>query len=195
MDLNLIDHSILNDCIRGKREAEYKLYQLTHSYLMSICIRYTRNEEKAREMLNLGFHRILSKLSKFRQHEVPFKSWVRVVMINTLINEFNKEKSHRETIRYVNEYMEDGDYSVVNEAVKQLDIKEIYKLIARLPDMNQRIFNLYYIDGYKQREIAELLDINENTCKWYLTVAKEKLKDMILTSDILINHTNNERAR
>lgn len=186
MDLNQIDHSLLNNCIKGKTEAEYKLYQITHSYLMSICIRYTRNEDKAREMLNMGFHRILNKLDKYRQNEVPFKSWIRVVMINTLINEFNREKSHYNTIQYVEHYVESGDFSVVNEAVKQMDIKEIYKLIAKLPFPHQQIFNLYYLDGYKHREIAELMQINENTCKWYLNTAKEKLKDMIHAMEIVL---------
>lgn len=61
MYLNQIDHSLLNDCIKRKTEAEYKLDQISHSYLMCICIHYTRNEDKAREMLNMGFHRILDK--------------------------------------------------------------------------------------------------------------------------------------
>jgi RNA polymerase sigma-70 factor (ECF subfamily) len=54
-----------------------------------------------------------------------------------------------------------------------------------LPAINQQIFNLYYIDGYKHREIAELLNINENTSKWYLTVAKDKLKDMINKMELI----------
>lgn len=52
--------------------------------------------------------------------------------------------------------------------------------------MNQQIFNLYYIDGYKHREIAELLNINENTSKWYLTVAKDKLKEMIYKMELVV---------
>ncbi len=146
---------------------------------MSICIRYTRNENRAKEVLNLGFHKILKNLNKFRQNEVPFKSWIRRVMINTLINEFKKEKIHYNNVQYVEKYFETSEYSSINEAVTRLNIEQIYALIAKLPLVNQQIFNLYYIDGYKHREIAELLNINENTSKWYLTVAKDKLKEMI----------------
>jgi RNA polymerase sigma factor (sigma-70 family) len=146
---------------------------------MSICIRYTKNEDRAKEVLNLGFHRILNYLSKFRQDEVPFKSWIRRVMINTLINEFKKEKTHYSNVQYVESYFETSEYSAINEAVSRLNIEQIYALIAKLPQINRQIFNLYYIDGYKHKEIAELLNINENTSKWYLTVAKDKLKEMI----------------
>lgn len=152
---------------------------------MSICIRYTKNEDRAKEVLNIGFHKILKNLSKLRQDEVPFKAWIRRVMINTLINEFKKEKTHYKNVQYVENYFESSEYSDINEAVTRLDIEQIYALIAKLPLLNQQIFNLFYIDGYKHREIAELLNINENTSKWYLTVAKDKLKDMINKMELI----------
>lgn len=161
------------------------LYKITYSYLMSICIRYTKSENRAKEVLNIGFHKILKNLTRFRQDEVPFKAWVRRVMINTLINEFKKEKTHYNNVEYVENYFESIQHADMNEALARMDIEQIYALIARLPLVNQQIFNLYYIDGYKHREIAELLNINENTSKWYLTVAKDKLKDMINKMELI----------
>jgi RNA polymerase sigma factor (sigma-70 family) len=184
-DLNNIDQKLISDCINHKSEAEFRLYKLTYSYLMSICIRYAKSEDKAKEVLNMGFHKILKNLSKYRQNEVPFKAWIRRVMINTMINEFKKEKIHYNNIEYVENYFESGQYSDINEAVARLDMKQIYALIAQLPLVNQQIFNLYYIDGYKHKEIAELLNINENTSKWYLTVAKDKLKEMINKMELI----------
>ena len=152
---------------------------------MSICIRYTKNENRAKEVLNIGFYKILKNLEKYRHEEVPFKAWLRRVMINTLINEFKKERTHYNNVQYVENYFETSDYSSINEAVARLNIEQIYALIAKLPPVNQQIFNLYYIDGYKHREIAELLNINENTSKWYLTVAKDKLKEMINKTELI----------
>jgi RNA polymerase sigma-70 factor (ECF subfamily) len=152
---------------------------------MSICIRYAKNEDRAKEVLNIGFHRVLKNLSKYRQDEVPFKAWIRRVMINTIINEFKKEKTHYRNLDYIENYVESSQYSDINEAVTSLDIKHIYALISKLPLVNQQIFNLFYIDGYKHWEIAELLNINENTSKWYLTVAKDKLKDMINKMELI----------
>ena len=173
-----IDQRLIADCINCKSSAEYELYKVTFSYLMSICIRYTKNEDRAKEVLNIGFYKILKNLGKYRW-EVPFKAWIRKVMINTLINEYKKEKVHYKNVEYVESYNETNRHSDLNTAIERLDAKEIYTLIAKLPLVNQQVFNLYFIDGYKHREIAELLDINENTSKWHLTVAKDKLKDMI----------------
>jgi RNA polymerase sigma factor (sigma-70 family) len=152
---------------------------------MSICIRYTKSEDRAKEVLNLGFHKVLTNLNKYRQDEVPFKAWLRRVMINTLINEFKKERTHYKNVEYVENYYESSHYSDINEAVARLEIEQIYALIAKLPLVNQQIFNLFYIDGYKHREIAELLNINENKSKWHLTVAKDKLKDMINKMELI----------
>ncbi|MES2679682.1 MAG: sigma-70 family RNA polymerase sigma factor [Bacteroidota bacterium] len=180
-----IDQKLITDCINRKSTAEYELYKITYSYLMSICIRYTKSEDRAKEVLNIGFHRVLKYLAKY-QPEVPFKSWIRKVMINTLINEFRKEKIHYRNLEYVDSYFDTNKHADINEAITRFDVKEIYRLIAKLPLVNQQIFNLYFIDGYKHREIAEMLNINENTCKWHLTVAKEKLKEMINKMDVLI---------
>jgi RNA polymerase sigma factor (sigma-70 family) len=173
-----IDQKLITDCINHESNAEYELYKITYSYLMSICIRYAKNEDRAKEVLNIGFYKILKNLDKYAP-EVPFKAWIRKVMINTLINEFKKEKVHYTNVEYVESYIETSKYSDLNAAIERLDVKEIYALIAKLPFVNQQIFNLYFIDGYKHREIAELLNINENTSKWHLTVAKDKLKEMI----------------
>lgn len=173
-----IQQKLINDCICRDRKAEYELYRLTYPYLMSICIRYTRNKDKATEVLNLGFLRILTQLEKYRT-EVPFKAWIRRVMINTLINEFKKEKVHYGHMEYVEEYYDNGQHASLNDAVRKIDAEEIYGFIASLPAASQQVFNLYYIDGYKHKEIAGMLNITEGTSKWHLNAAREKLKELL----------------
>src|SRR5687767_9544623 len=95
-----IQQKLITACINGERKAEYELYKVTYSYLMSICIRYTRNQDRAKEVLNIGFLKILSNLGKYNS-EIPFKPWIRKVMINTLINEYKKEKVHYSNMQYV----------------------------------------------------------------------------------------------
>ena len=71
----------------------------------------------------------------------------------------------------------------------------IYAFIAKLPPASQRVFNLYYIDGYKHREIAEMLEISEGTSKWHLNAAKERLREMLLKVDQTIDANWNEQGR
>ena len=169
---------LIKDCINRKRKAEYELYKVTYSYLMSICIRYTRNQDLAKENLNMGFLKILTNLEKYSP-EVPFKAWIRKIMINTLIDEYRKHKKHSEVIDYVEEYYETSNYSEQNGAIDKISVDQIHLLIAKLPNMAQQVFNLFVVDGYSHKEIGELLNIEEGTSKWHLNSAREKLKVML----------------
>jgi RNA polymerase sigma factor (sigma-70 family) len=186
-----VQQKLIDDCISRDRRAEFELYKVSYSYLMSICIRYTRNSERATEVLNIGFLRILTNLDKYRP-EVPFKSWIRRVMINTLINEYKKEKKHYEAMLYVDELYDNQNFSELNDAITKIDGDQIYELIARLPPASQQVFNLYFIDGYKHKEIAEMLDISEGTSKWHLNSAREKLKKMLEEIESPINIAHHE---
>jgi RNA polymerase sigma factor (sigma-70 family) len=186
-----IQPELIQSCIKGDRRAEYQLFKLTFSYLMSICIRYTRNEDRAREVLNIGFFKILSNLNKFEINS-PFKPWIRRIMINTLINEYNKEQIHQKNILYVESYIETEDYSELNECLSRSNAEEIFDFIARLAPASRQVFNLYFIDGYKHKEIAELLGISEGTSKWHLNAAKEKLKEMLSKNEMSLKFNTNE---
>ncbi len=181
-----IQQSLIEACIRGERRAEYELYKKSFSYLMSICIRYTRNEEKAKEVMNMGFYKIISNLNKYNT-EIPFKPWARRVMINTLINEFKKEKKHYANVQYVEDYFETDKYAELNSAIAKINAEQLYAFIAKLPPASQQVFNLYFIDGYKHKEIAELLNITEGTSKWHLNAAREKLKEMLASINVTID--------
>jgi RNA polymerase sigma factor (sigma-70 family) len=186
-----IQHQLINDCIRRDRKAEYQLYALTYHYLMSICIRYTRNEDRAKEVLNIGFLKILTGLEKYKQ-EMPFKAWMRKVMVNTLINEFKKEKTNWSIMEYVEEYYDTENYSDINGALRKADTDQIYSFIASLPPASQQVFNLYFIEGYKHREIAAMLDISEGTSKWHLNFSREKLRELLKKNNLLQTMVNYE---
>lgn len=173
-----IQPQLIKDCINRNRRSEYELYKLTYSYLMSICVRYTRNQDLAREILNVGFLKILNKLDKYKE-EIPFKAWIRRIMINTLIDEYRKNKKQSEVIDYVEEYYDNSEYAELNSALDRINTAKIHELITKLPPMAQQVFNLFVVDGYSHKEIAEMLSIEEGTSKWHLNSARTKLKEML----------------
>jgi RNA polymerase sigma factor (sigma-70 family) len=168
-------------CIKHDRKAEYELYKLSYSYLMSICMRYARDKDTASEILNMGYLKILKNLSAYRP-EVPFKAWIRRIMINTLIDEYRKNKKERENITYVEEYFDNSDFSEVNEALSRFNCKQIFDQINKLPEATRKVFNLFAIDGYSHKEIGEILGVSEGTSKWHLNAARQKLKEYIENS-------------
>jgi RNA polymerase sigma factor (sigma-70 family) len=180
-----ITPDLIERCLKGDRKAENDLYKILYSFLMSICRRYIRQDEKAREILNIGFCRMLINIGKY-QAIVPFQYWARKVMVNVLINEHKKEKLHYGNHNYVENYNDDEKYSEINKALERFDIRRIAMHIEKLPPASRQVFNLFIIDGYSHKEIAGLLGISEGTSKWHLNFAREKLKEMLVEKKIKI---------
>ncbi len=174
-----IEIELITACINKEQRAEYELYERTYSYLMSICLRYTKSREEAREVLNMGFFRILNNLNKYELN-TSFKAWINKVMVNVLIDEYRKEKKHHERIEYVESYDDVEIQEEINSALLKMDVEEIEALIIKLPKVSQSVFNMFVIDGFTHKEIAEMLNMSEGTSRWHLNFSKQKLKEMIV---------------
>lgn len=172
-----IDLDLITACIRRERKSEYELYRLTYSYLLSICLRYSNSKDDAKEMLNIGFTKILYNLEKYKP-EVPFKKWIRKIMINILIDEYRKEKKHQEVIDYVEEYTETAHHAELNDALVKMDVDQIHSLIIKLPPVSRRVFTLYVIDGFNHREISDMMAMTEGTSRWHLNFSRTKLREL-----------------
>jgi RNA polymerase sigma-70 factor (ECF subfamily) len=175
-----IGPELITRCIKRERKAEYEMYKATYGFLMGICLRYLRDKDSANEILNVGFLKILNNVKHYNT-EVPFSSWIRTIMINTLIDDYRKTKKEKERIVYVDTYYDSVDYAEVNDALKKFSYNQILDEIAKLPAATQQVFNLYVIDGYSHKEISDFLEISEGTSKWHLNNARQKLKEQLET--------------
>lgn len=144
-------------------------------------MRYRRSEEDAVAMVNEGFLKIINNLPRYSA-ETPFEAWIRRIMINTLIDDFRKN-------RKVNELIENQDFTNhqhheglvdFNTADLAFDAGQLEGMIRALPPMSQKVFNLFAIDGYGHLEISELLGISEGTSKWHLSFARQRLREMLV---------------
>lgn len=184
-----IQHELIERCLKGERKAENELYRILYSFLMSICRRYIRQDEKARELLNIGFCRVLTNIGKYRP-VAPFQYWARKIMVNVIINEHRKEKLHYGNHTYVESYFDDAGYSEINNAIEKFDVGRIAMYIDKLPAASRQVFNLFIVDGYSHKEISRLLGISEGTSKWHLNASREKLKEMLGEKKIKMEFQN-----
>ena len=124
--------------------------------------------------------KILDNLKTYTTDK-PFEAWAKRIIINTLIDDFRKQRKVKELIEYTDfsELPPTQDSIDFNEADKQFDAQQLEAMIQQLPPMSQKVFNLYALDGYKHSEIAALLEISEGTSKWHLSSARKKLKEMM----------------
>ncbi len=142
--------------------------------MSSIAIRYTSSHEDAVQKINGGFLKVLQNLKSYNKKHA-LATWMRNVLVNHIIDEYRKEKKYIASIHLAEYYEEDAlvDY---NLGETKLESKELLTILDTLPEVSKKVFNLYAIDGYKHKEISEMLGISEGTSKWHVSDARKKLK-------------------
>ncbi len=178
-----LDPQMLQAAQKGDRKAQYALYRVCFPVLMAVCARYKRDEQEAAAAVNTGFLKIIQHLDRYRREEVPFEAWIRRIMINTVIDEFRREKKWRELTVFTDtiEKVHPLEPVVWNEAEQRLDVQHLEDMLRRLPRVTQQVFNLFALDGFTHREIGEMLAISEGTSKWHVNHARNQLQNWIKT--------------
>lgn len=176
-----LDPEILSRCQKDERKAVEQLYEFCFHLLMPSCFQYHNNEEDARASFNLGFVKIIQNLKKLNLEDMNFIAWARRVMNNTLIDQYRKEKKHRNREISIddNRQLEVWSESVYNDSVSNLGEKNILQLLNELPDLSKQVFILFVIEGYSHKEIAAILEIAEGTSKWHLSSGRKILREKL----------------
>jgi RNA polymerase sigma-70 factor (ECF subfamily) len=150
-------------------------YKTNAKAMFLICYRYLNNEEEAAEVLNDGFHKVFTEINKFKNGGIKgLKAWTRKIMINECLQQIRKRKN----IQFVEaENLEAGH----SENMPHIDLEagQYYQLIRDLPASYRTVFNLHVIEGYTHKEIAQVLNIRENTSRSHLLRARNILKEKI----------------
>lgn len=171
---------IIQACNRDDRKAINQLYEHCFHMLMPVCFRYNNNEEDARAALNQGFLKILSGLKQM-EGEFNFGAWARRIMVNSLIDDYRKNKRYSDHITKSDNERE-LDYHATgakNDAESNLGYDAIMWLLEDLPETSAYVFKLYVIEGYSHKEIGDMLDISEGTSKWHLSTSRKMLREKL----------------
>jgi RNA polymerase sigma-70 factor (ECF subfamily) len=145
---------------------------------MQIAMRYAAHQEEAKELLNLAFVRIVYQIHKYNP-EQPFAYWMHRVAVNVIIDHFRAEKRYRSLQQTGENYASLQAATQWLEPDSQLVYADLLNMIRQLPAATAHVFNLYAVDGFKHREIAEMLGISENTSKWHVNQARIQLQAML----------------
>src|SRR6185295_1354722 len=132
------------------------------------------DDSAAEEILNDSFYKILTRLDQYN-FQGAFEGWIRRIVINTLTDHLRKNIKGMG----VNKEVQPEDAYVSSESVEKLSHKELLKLVQSLPDAQRTVFNLFVFENYSHKEIAQLLNLNENNSRWHLNDARKRLKEKI----------------
>lgn len=170
---------IIKGCCNRQRKSQKKLYEMFYAYGMSITLRYAESRDEAAEILNDAFMKVFTNIKEYDTGQ-PFKPWLRRIVINTAINHYHKTKKHRELEAL--DLSENGLHKE-EQVLSGISYDEIIDMIQHLSPAYRTVFNLHVIEGFKHKEIADMLDIAEGTSKSNLSKAKKNLQ-VILKKNI-----------
>jgi len=160
--------------MEGNRRMQEELYRRFSPRMYAVCLRYAGNAEEAEDILQEGFIKIFKKLGSFRG-EGSFEGWIRRIFVNTAIEHFRR-KRYLQPVTEKEENTIEGKYiSVLDELAEQ----DILALVQELSPGYRTVFNMYVVEGYTHKEIADMLGISEGTSKSQLSRAKVILQDMV----------------
>lgn len=174
------DIELINGCINDDRRAQELLYKQFYGPMSTICLRYTRNQEDAIEVLHNGFLKVYKNIHTYDATKASLYTWIRTIIVNSAIDfirQRGKFYNHME--------LEKAEEPAIDaDAVQRMSTRELLRLVQQLTPATQGVFNLYVIEGYNHREIANLLGISEGTSKWHLSEARKQLQQLLQTLQV-----------
>src|SRR5687767_7457887 len=185
------EDELIKGCLKRERSAQQQLFDLYSSKMYGLCYRYVRHAMEAEDILVTAFTKIFERIDQFKG-EGSFEGWIRRIMVNEALTYLRKSRA-----MYLETELEkaerEPDYDKLGD---HLEAEDLLRMIQELPAGYRLVFNMYAIDGYSHKEIAEQLGISENTSKSQLSRARVYLQKMLAENDWVSNQkiSNDESA-
>lgn len=172
------EEDLIHGCRRRNAAAQRELYNQYSSRMYAICYRYLKNPMEAEDVLVTAFTKVFERIEQFKG-DGSFEGWLRRIVVNEALTQLRRNRSvYLETD--IEAADREPDYAQLSD---HLETEDLLKMVQQLPAGYQMVFNMYAIDGYSHKEIAEHLGISENTSKSQLSRARTYLQRMLTDSD------------
>lgn len=166
---------IINQCIANNRQGQEKLYRMFYPALFALCRRLLPDDHEAVEALNDGMLKVYKNIASWQSSKGEFFNWIYTIVRNAALDKLKSGKKDLNVKELKDEYNDESYYN----PVKELEWKDIYKLSEALSPGTRAVFNLYYLEGFSIKEIAETLDLSTGTVKWHMSSSRENLKPIL----------------
>ncbi len=172
--ITISDTRLIEKCKKGKARYQKVLYDRYSCKVYPICYRYAKNEEDAKDILQETFIRVFNKLETF-QDKGSFEGWIKRIAVNVAI------RHYQNTVKKIDQHdiEKAPEISSQESILSELNAEDILKKISELPNGYRLVFNMYALEGYSHKEIAEKLGISEGSSRSQLTRARQALMEML----------------
>lgn len=170
---NIEDTDLISGCLAGDRRTQKQLYDKYSGKMYAVCMRYMGNADDAQDILQDGFIKVYKNLDKFRG-EGSFEGWMRRIMANTAIEQLRRKK-----LTFSVADKEEQIELKAPGAVDNLSEKDLLKIVSELSPGYRTVFNMYVVEGFGHKDIADALGISEGTSKSQLARARVILQEKV----------------
>lgn len=167
------EKDLINACRQRDRRAQQALYDRFAPSMFGVCKRYVKTQEDAEDVLIEAFFKVLTNIDQYKG-EGSFEGWIRRIVVNESLMALRKRVNFSQMLE-----LSDIDVPVNTSVLQELVAQDILNLIDLLPIGYRTVFNLYVMEGYKHREIGQIMGISINTSKSQLILAKKRLKNLL----------------
>lgn len=169
------EQKVIDLCIKGDRLAQKVIYDRLASRMYPLCIRYVGDRDVAQDILQEGFITLFSKIDSYKGNG-SFEGWARKIFVNTALMYLRKKDALKMSDELENAR---GLSTDIASQMENIGYKELMKLVTALPPGFRTVFNMYVVEGYSHKEIAEMLSITETTSRTQLSRARVWLQSKI----------------
>ncbi len=164
---------LIRGCSRNERGAQEAMYKQFYGRMMGVVRRYIDYPEQAEEVLNNGFLRAFQKIEQYT-YKGSFEGWLRKIVFHAVADYVKQHAKYNTQIILV-----EKDQLIKKDLADNLYYDQLLALIQTLPSSTRNVFNMYVLDGYPHKEIADILGISEGTSKWHLSEGRRILREKI----------------
>jgi len=171
----MITRDVIEACVKQDKKTQRVIYETYFPLMLAILRRYIKDEEEVLDVLNQGYMKIFNKVDQYH-FENSFEGWCKRIIINTALDHLRSNK------RYKDVFLFDAimpAHKVYNDGVNNLSVDELLEIIEGISPISKTVFNLFAIDGFSHKEIAEQLNISVGTSKWHLSSARKQIQSRL----------------
>lgn len=180
--MKMNEEQLVKKCLEGDAIAQKYLFDFYSRRMMGVCLRYAQSSEEAQDVLQMGFIKVFEKLDMYN-HQGSLEGWIRKIIVNTALDNIRKNKKMKNNIE-----MDKVDYQIQNyneNAIDSLSAQDLLKVIQEMPAGFRTVFNMYVIEGYSHKEIAEELNISVSTSKSQFSRARAYLQKVLIKEKMI----------
>lgn len=143
---------------------------------MALCKKFFSDNNDALEALNDGMLRVFKSIDTYKPSQGSFFNWMYTIVRNAAVDKIKKDKKSFKADSLDNNSFDTPD---TDNPLKNLEWRELYKLLDTLAPATRAVCSLFYMEGFSIKEIAEYLELSVGTVKWHLSESREKLKPVM----------------